>query len=101
MDGMQFGRTDCSLPMSWAQKNRVEADAFVIYTDNETWFGEHPVKALQRYRDEMGIDARLVVVGMTATQFTIADPEDAGMLDVVGFDTAAPEVISRFAAGGF
>jgi 60 kDa SS-A/Ro ribonucleoprotein len=34
---------------------------------------------------------------MTSTGFTIADPEDAGTLDVVGFDSAAPQVISDFA----
>jgi hypothetical protein len=28
--------------------------------------------------------------------FSIADPDDAGMLDVVGFDTATPHVISDF-----
>ncbi len=33
---------------------------------------------------------------MTATECSIADPEDAGMLDVVGFDTAAPNVIHDF-----
>ena len=47
----------------------------------------------------MGIPARLVVVGMTSTQFTIADPKDAGSLDIVGFDTAAPNIISDFVAG--
>ena len=47
----------------------------------------------------MGIPARLIVVGMTATNFTIADPEDPGTLDVVGFDTATPRLISDFAAG--
>jgi 60 kDa SS-A/Ro ribonucleoprotein len=41
----------------------------------------------------------LVVVGMTATPFSIGDPDDAGTLAVVGFDTAAPELISCFAAG--
>ena len=45
------------------------------------------------------IDAKLVVVGMTATQFSIADPADPGMLDVVGFDAAAPEIISQFVRG--
>jgi hypothetical protein len=33
------------------------------------------------------------------THFTIADPEDPGMLDIVGFDTATPEVVSGFALG--
>ena len=47
----------------------------------------------------MDIPARLVVAGMASNGFSIADPTDAGMLDVVGFDTAAPQVISQFAQG--
>lgn len=46
----------------------------------------------------MGIPARLVVVGMASNGFTIADPNDGGMLDVVGFDTTTPQVIADFAA---
>jgi 60 kDa SS-A/Ro ribonucleoprotein len=42
----------------------------------------------------------LVVVGMASNGFTIADPNDSGMLDVVGFDSATPNVISGFAAEG-
>ena len=41
-------------------------------------------------------DAKAVVVGMTSNGFTIADPKDRGMLDVVGFDTTAPAVIADF-----
>lgn len=99
MSRMQFGGTDCSLPMKWALENRVEADLFAVYTDSETWAGGHPTAALRAYREKMGIAAKLVVVGMTATEFTIADSSDTGMLDVVGFDTAAPGVISQFARG--
>ena len=36
---------------------------------------------------------------MTATGFSIADPSDAGMLDVVGFDGAVPSLITEFARG--
>jgi hypothetical protein len=57
------------------------------------------LQALRQYRDRTGIPARLVVVGMVSNRFTIADPKDAGMLDVVGFDTSAPTIISQFAAG--
>jgi 60 kDa SS-A/Ro ribonucleoprotein len=97
---MPFDRTDCSLPMKWASANKVEVDTFVVYTDSETWFGQpHPVEALRQYRQAFGIPAKLVVVGMTANQFSIADPNDAGMLDVVGFDTAAPALIADFSAG--
>lgn len=96
---MNFGGTDCSLPMTWAMENRRPVDAFVIYTDNETWAGGiHPCQALKRYRERMGIDAKLIVVGMTATDFTIADPNDPGMLDVVGFDATVPEIMGQFVA---
>jgi len=93
-----FGGTDCALPMLWALENGVEVDVFVVYTDSETWYGDiHPAQALQKYRREMGIPAKLVVVGMVSNGFTIADPDDAGMLDVVGFDTATPNLIADFA----
>ncbi len=39
-------------------------------------------------------NAKAVVVGMTSNGFTPADPNDHGMLDVVGFDTSVPAVIS-------
>lgn len=96
---MTFGGTDLSLPMVWAEVNKVEVDTFLIYTDNETWYGDiHPHKALQKYRQTMGIDAKLVVAGIAATEFSIADPQDAGMMDVVGFDSAAPKVIADFSS---
>ncbi len=91
------GRTDCSLPMLHATKNSLDVDAFVIYTDNETWAGNiHPHVALSEYNKKMGKNAKLIVVGMTSTRFSIAKPEDPNMLDVVGFDTATPELISAF-----
>jgi 60 kDa SS-A/Ro ribonucleoprotein len=92
-----FGATDCSLPMTYARENNIQVDTFCVYTDNETWAGtEHPHQALRKYREATGIDARLVVVGMTATDFTIADPNDPGMLDVAGFDSAVPTLIADF-----
>jgi 60 kDa SS-A/Ro ribonucleoprotein len=44
-----------------------------------------------------GIPAKLIVAGMASTGFSIADPDDGGMLDVVGFDSAAPAVMADFA----
>ena len=97
---LPFGRTDCALPMTWALENRVEVDVFTVYTDNETWAGRiHPHQALQQYRREINPQAQLIVVGMTATDVTIADPTDAGMLDIAGFDSATPSLISGFARG--
>jgi len=97
VSNLPFGGTDCALPMIWAQEQHVEVDAFVIYTDSETWAGKiHPAQVLAEYRQRMGIPAKLVVVGMTSNGFSIADPNDAGMLDVVGFDTATPNIMSDF-----
>lgn len=102
MSGLPFGGTDCSLPMLWALENGVQADTFIVLTDSETWAGRmHPHQALAKYREQTGIPARLVVVGMTSTGFTIADPQDGGMLDVVGMDTAAPNLIASFSADRF
>lgn len=99
VEKIPMGGTDCALPMIWAMENRVAADVFVVYTDSETWHGKvHPAQALQRYRANTGIDAKLVVVGMVGNPFSIADPKDAGMLDCVGLDTATPRLISDFAA---
>ncbi|MGZ4409737.1 MAG: TROVE domain-containing protein [Gaiellaceae bacterium] len=97
VSGLPFGGTDCAQPMLWALERRIEVDTFVIYTDSETWAGSiHPAQALREYRQRTGINAKLVVVGMVSNGFSIADPNDAGMLDVVGFDTATPSVISDF-----
>jgi 60 kDa SS-A/Ro ribonucleoprotein len=95
---LPWGGTDCSLPMKHALKERWSVDVFVVYTDNETRAGDkHPIQALNEYRQKMGIPAKLIVCGMTSTGFSIADPEDAGMMDVVGFDSTAPQVIADFA----
>ena len=97
VSNLPFGGTDCALPMLYALEQGIEVDAFYVYTDNETWAGAvHPVQALKQYRRKTGIPAKLVVVGMTATAFSIADPDDAGMLDVVGFDAGAPAVMADF-----
>jgi 60 kDa SS-A/Ro ribonucleoprotein len=95
---LDFGGTDCALPMVWCKENNIDIDLFCIYTDTETWAGDvKPHTALEQYRQARGIGAKMVVVGMTSTGFSIADPSDAGMLDCVGFDSATPSIISDFA----
>jgi 60 kDa SS-A/Ro ribonucleoprotein len=97
----RYTRTDCSLPIRYATERKIPVDAFVIYTDSETWSGPiHPVEALRQYRRQTGIPAKMIVVGMVANSFSIADPNDAGMLDVVGFDTNTPAVMADFVRGG-
>jgi 60 kDa SS-A/Ro ribonucleoprotein len=96
---LPFDATDCSAPIAWAIKYGVDVDTFVIYTDSETNRGGHVSQALREYRKRSGIPAKMVVVGMTSNGFSIADPNDGGMLDVVGFDSAAPALIADFSAG--
>lgn len=101
VSGLPFGGTDCSLPMLDALKHKRNVDVFCVLTDSETWAGRemHPVQALAKYRKAINPNAKLIVVGMTATEVSIADPKDPGTLDVVGFDSAAPAIMSEFAAG--
>lgn len=95
-----FGSTDCSLPMVWSKENGVDFDTFIVVTDNETYAGrQHPDQALRAYRKSNVPDAKLAVLGVAATPFTIADPQDRGMMDFVGFDAAAPRVLADFSAG--
>jgi 60 kDa SS-A/Ro ribonucleoprotein len=96
LEDIPMGGTDCSLPIQYAYNNKIPVESFAVYTDNETWFGAHPATTLKAFRRTMDIPAKLAVVGMTATNFTIADPTDRGMLDVVGFDTAAPALMADF-----
>lgn len=95
-----FGSTDCGLPMRYALQRGIEVDTFIVMTDNETYVGPvHPHVALQQYRKGTGIDAKMVVVSTTPTNFSIADPKDAGMLDICGADSNLPKLITEFSAG--
>lgn len=91
-----WGGTDCSLPMRHALQLGMQVDKFVTITDNETWAGqEQPVQSLKKYRDKYNAAAKCVVIGTQMSEFTICDPKDAGMLDVAGFDSAAPQIIAQ------
>lgn len=97
MAELRFGGTNLSLPMKYALQRNLNVDAFVIYTDNETWYeGPHPFEMLKQYRQRINPKAKLICVGMTSTGFTIADPLDLGSMDVVGFDAAIPTTIADF-----
>lgn len=92
------GGTDCSQPIQWAKSKRLKVDNIVILTDNETWAGRygHPVQWMREYRNVVNQSAKIVNVGMTATECSINDPDDNLALDVAGFDTTVPAVIADF-----
>ena len=101
MRNVPTGGTDCSLPMQYASEKMKQFDVFVVFTDSET-DSQHtsPAEALRQYRRQTGIsDAKLIVCAMESNSFTIADPDDLNMLDMVGFDSSGPEVIRCFVAG--
>jgi 60 kDa SS-A/Ro ribonucleoprotein len=95
-----FGGTDAAAAIKYADQKGIQVDTFVVITDNETWGGsQKPFQALKQYRQKTGIDARLAVLGVASTDFTIADPTDRGMMDFVGFDANAPKALADFSAG--
>lgn len=97
VSGLPMGNTDCALPMVMAQKHKLEVDVFQIYTDSESWAGPiHAAQALRDYRQSSGIDAKLICVAMVANSFSVADPNDKGSMDVIGFDASVPTVMSEF-----
>jgi 60 kDa SS-A/Ro ribonucleoprotein len=98
--GLPFGGTDCALPMLWATAEGREYDTIVTYTDNETWAGKvHPHQALRSYREKSGINTRFIAAAFASTNYTIADPKDPFSIDVSGFDSAVPNLITDFSRG--
>lgn len=94
------GGTDCSLPFQYALQQKIEADAIVMLTDSQTWFGDiHPVQAIEEYRRKVAPGAKLVVVSMTANNSTIGDIKDPGTLEVVGLSTETPRLVTEFIRG--
>lgn len=94
--------TDCAVPIEWAMREGLGADAVVVYTDNQTWAGsQHPSEALTRYRRITGVPVRFVSAGFTNMGTSIADPGDPLALDTVGLDSALPSIIRSFVAGEF
>jgi 60 kDa SS-A/Ro ribonucleoprotein len=99
ISNLPFQRTDCSLPMEYAIKEKLDVDMFVVLTDHETYAGaRHPFEALKAYRKEFKKDSKLAVLAFDASNFTIADPSDAGMMDIAGLDSNVPKILSEFAA---
>jgi len=100
ISSLPFQSTDCRLPFRVAKQEKWALDTVVSMTDNETWAGpQHMHQALADYRADSGIPARSIVLGMTATGFTVNDPADPLGMDIGGFDGSVPQLISDFSAG--
>jgi 60 kDa SS-A/Ro ribonucleoprotein len=102
ISNLPFGGTDCALPWTEALAQGLEVDTVIVLTDSESWAGPiHTHQAVRQYRERTGIAARNIVVGMTATRWTVNDPADPLGLDVAGFDASVPTLISDFSRGDF
>ena len=94
---LDFGGTDVASPVIWATDNKLPVDVISCYTDNETyWNTMHPSQALTKLQNKIGKNTKFISVSMCANNTTVADPDNKNMLDVIGFDTATPKVISEF-----
>ena len=95
------GATDLSAPIAWALRHKVRADAFVLFTDDETWAGKvHPTRTLAEYRRRINPHARVVVATVCANGHSIGDPADPGVLNIAGFDSNLPALVAGYVGVG-
>jgi len=93
------GGTDLASPIAYARKHRIRVDAFVLFSDYETWAGHnHAHEELALYRAEMGVQAKVVCVATCPNSSSVAPPGDPSFLQVVGFDANVPKLIQEFLA---
>jgi 60 kDa SS-A/Ro ribonucleoprotein len=96
LNAFQHGATNMGLVIDYAIKNKTMVDAFVFYTDNEVNQGSHLYKLFEKYKRVMNPNAKVIVIAMEATRFTNIFPDDINCLDLRGFDSATPKLLSEF-----
>jgi 60 kDa SS-A/Ro ribonucleoprotein len=97
-ENINYGGTNVAVPIEYALKNKIGVDVFCVYTDNETYAGsQHVVEALNQYRKMINPAAKMAVFSMVANEFTVADPDDLGMMDMIGFSADSPQALREFA----
>lgn len=99
MSGKSFAGTRIDVPILEALKKKILVDMFLVITNNNMGIGRKPSIVLAEYNKAMKTNARLATIGMVSNGFTIAEPNNPNMLDIVSFDTATLEIVRRFAQG--
>ena len=94
-----WASTDISKGILFAKQQKIAYDGFVVITDNDVNSGIKPSIALQEYRNEMQIKAKLAVIATQLSDYSIADPLDKGMIDFCGFDSYSPKILHDFFTG--
>lgn len=129
---MNLGRVQLDAPIEWASKNKQKFDVFINMIDRATRYMEldhaarggrgnggrfgpppvakknvmlpdHcPVRALERYRKDVGDNtAKLIVMNLASHRVSTTDGSHEGVLDIVGIDEFVPKVMDAFALGQF
>jgi 60 kDa SS-A/Ro ribonucleoprotein len=70
----------------------------VLYTDSET-HDQDSYPSLLKHRERFGTAGHGVIVAMAASHYTLFPDDDPLCLNVVGFDTATPQIVSEFVSG--
>lgn len=98
-----MGPVDVSLPLRWAKEESRSFDVVLVCTDNQTQgWTSHPAQALKEYREACKLpQARFVVCAMCSRGFSLAAPDELGMLDIAGCDGNTLQLIQDFARGDF
>jgi len=96
-DKANWGGTDCAALIDRALRSKWDVDVFCVYTDGQTWSGlQHVCQVLEEYRQKSGRPAKLAAFQLAGNSISIADPNDPGMMDFSGFDTAVPTILADF-----
>lgn len=91
--------TDCSIPVGYALEHKKHFDLFIMFTDGESWAGNHAASVLKQYRECVNPNARVVYCTTAPYGSVLTDPSDIRALDIVGFDPNAAALISEFHQG--
>ncbi|KAL3214483.1 hypothetical protein MRX96_051472 [Rhipicephalus microplus] len=87
-----MGPVDVSLPLRWAREQKQLFDLVLVCTDNQTQsWSVHPAQALKEF----------IVCAMCSQGFSLAPPNELGMLDMAGCDSHTLQLIQDFARGNF
>lgn len=100
------GGTNTSLPLQYLMDKKLDVDAVVSYTDNETWantyswFGSNHFSVLfDEYSKKYDSNVKFVNCAFVATHITDVDNKNANMLELAGTNADNPRIISEFIKG--
>jgi 60 kDa SS-A/Ro ribonucleoprotein len=102
------GGTNTALPVKYAMDKKLNVDAIVSYTDNETWAGRgyyggrsgtgHVTEEMKMYVDKYG-EFKFLNCAMVASGTSDVDSKNPNMFELVGMDANTPRIISEFMQG--